>query len=131
MTVNAIRHVCMAFVLLAALAAAGVEIPLFKLPLSAKVLRSDDSGDTWRENGFVKAPFASAVGQFESALSRDNWQFVRRIELSRMPERSLFVWRRGANEITLMLWRESPDKTGFSWGVDTGASGNGRTDVCQ
>jgi len=120
------RNVIAVVALPAVLSAAGAEMPLFRLPLSATVLRRDDSGDTWRENGFVKAPFASAFGQFESSLARDNWRFVHRIDLSRLPERALFVWRRGESEITLMLWRESPGRTGFSWGVDGVQPGNDR-----
>ena len=125
MTMKALGRICIAAAAFAFPHDAAAGVPLFRLPLSAKVVQRDGSGDSWRENGCVNAPFAAAVGQFDSALARDNWRFVRRIDLSQAPERSLFVWRRGASELTLMLWREAPGRTGFSWGVSVQAGNTG------
>lgn len=94
-----------------------VERPLFQLPLAAKVTERSPKGDTWRESGVIKAPYVHSVGQFKSALARDGWSFVREIALQKPAGRSLIVWKRGKNEITLMLWRIKPRETGFSWGV--------------
>lgn len=103
--------------LLFAKGALAVERPLFRLPLAAKVTESSPKGGTWRENGVIKAPYVHSVGQFKSALARDGWSFVREIALQKPAGRSLIVWKRGKTEITLMLWRIKPRKTGFSWGV--------------
>ena len=112
-----VRYIFAVVALAVVLPVVGVEKPPFRLPIAAKVTQRDAKGDTWRENGFVKAPFASAKGQFACMLSREGWRFIHDISLAHPNGRTLSAWQRGQQEIVLMLWREDPSKTGFSWGI--------------
>lgn len=112
-----VRYIFAVVALYVLLPVAGVEKPPFRLPITAKVTKRDAKGDTWRENGYVNAPFASAKGQFACMLSRDGWRIVHDISLAHPNGRTLSAWQRGQQEIVLMLWREGASKTGFSWGI--------------
>lgn len=89
----------------------------FALPVGAKITDSSESGKGWKERGVVGVTFVNAQKQFRSACAKNGWQFVHAVPLTLSVGHSLYTWRRGSQELTLMLWRIDVGRTGFSWGV--------------
>ena len=105
-----------AAVLMAAAAFAAQSAP-FALPLSARVAEGAADGGGWLEKGVMDVTFVQAAGQFKAALAQGGWVLQHAVPLSGANSRTLYTWRRGSEEITLMLWRIDVGKTGFSWGL--------------
>ena len=93
------------------------EVPLFRLPIAAKVLERNVDGKGWREQGVLGVTFVQSAGQFKSALAQSGWKFQHSVPVVGANGRTLYTWKRGTETITLMLWRIDVGKTGFSWGV--------------
>lgn len=90
---------------------------LFRLPPTAYVAERSKDGKGWLEQGIVSVTFVQAEGQFRSSLARNGWRFLHAIPLAGHGGRTLYTWKRGSQELTLMLWRIDVGRTGFSWGV--------------
>lgn len=89
----------------------------FVLPPSAKVVERGAEGNGWLESGVMSVSFVSAEAQMTTALSRSGWSFVHRVP---MPERGngvVCAYKKGSEELMLMLWRVDVGKTGYSWGI--------------
>lgn len=109
---------CMlANILLATAVVVAPQPRLFTLPVGAKVLQTSPDGKGWMETGLVDVTFVQAVGRFKSALSRDGWTYQHAVPLAGPVGRTLYSWRRGKQELTVMLWNAGVGRTGFSWGV--------------
>lgn len=89
----------------------------FILPVGAKVIDSSKDGKGWQERGEFRVTFVNAQQQFTSACSKNGWKFVHVVPLALSVGHSLYTWKRGSQELTLMLWRIDVGRTGFSWGV--------------
>lgn len=99
---------------------ATAEAVSFKLPIGSVVTQRDETGKTWKQNGILNVTYVSAVMQFNSALNSKGWHKIQQIDMGNDGMQSLMVWERGKVRITLMLWKISTSKTGFSWGDNEG-----------
>jgi hypothetical protein len=111
-------------VVLLAAAAAGEEASFrpFQLPPSARVIESDCSAGGWLESGVIRLTYVQAEASFMSEMSRRGWKFVHATTLNEgmtagTSRRRLLLWRRGRQELTMMLHRIDVGKTGFAWGM--------------
>lgn len=89
----------------------------FVLPLSAHVTQTSVKNGGWTEAGTIGVVFVQAEGSFKSAMAQSGWKFLHKVSLGGYNVRSLYTWRKGNRELTLMLWRIDVGKTGFSWGL--------------
>jgi len=94
----------------------------FLLPPSAYAVKSDGGRGTWRESGVVALTCVQAESSYRSEMSRRGWRFVHAITLNDgmvagTSRQRLLLWRRGGQELTLMLRRVDVGKTAFSWGL--------------
>lgn len=86
----------------------------FRLPPGAQVEESAD-GKGWQANGTLPMSFQAAQKRLAAAASASGWEHVHTISLG--PDRILDAWSRGGNELTVMVWRMAPGKSGFSYGI--------------
>lgn len=107
----------MFWVVLSAMAIRAAELPLFRMPLAARVTACSTDGKGWREQGVLNVTFVQAVGQFKSALAQSGWLYLHAVPINGVNARTLYTWKRGARTVTVMLWRIDIARTGFSWGV--------------
>jgi len=87
---------------------------VLQLPRSAVVLQEDASGKTWRQSGEMSCAFPLAVTQWDSRLRYQGWVCQDRIPMGKY--RSLSVWQKGEQRITVFLWQIRIGRTGFAWG---------------
>ena len=85
----------------------------FRLPPSARLSERNAGG--WQGTGEIARPLAAAELAIGAAARAAGWRHVHTIRLSRGS--GLETWRRGSEELTLMLRRKSPRSTEFSFGV--------------
>ncbi len=91
----------------------------FTLPVRAKVTETAADGKGWKASGEIAVSFQQAQAQLASKLSAAGWAHLHTIRLG--PGRVLEAWSRAAEELTLMVWRVSPGKSGFSYGLSSKA----------
>lgn len=115
-----IRHVLLfGFCITIALGSASVAAHRpFALPVAAHVEENSRDGKGWLESGIVAVPFVQAEASFKSAMSQSGWGFIHAVPLSSGNTHTIYTWRRGTQELTLMLRRLDTNKTAFSWGLD-------------
>ena len=89
----------------------------FALPIAAKAAEQSKDGKGWREGGVMTVPFVQAEASFKSAMAQSGWKYLHAVALSKGNRHTLYTWRRGGNELTLMLRRIDVNKTSFSWGL--------------
>lgn len=114
-----IFHIATAFVpsvLMAASPAANAARP-FTLPVAAKAAEQSRDGKGWQEGGMMSVPFVQAEASFKSAMAQRGWKYLHAVALGKGNTHTLYTWRRGGNELTLMLRRVDVNKTSFSWGL--------------
>ena len=87
------------------------------LPPLAKVVSSDKSGGSWRQSGEISGNVAGVHGDFLAAMTHGGWILQKTIILGRVPKRSeLMLWRKGKEQVLLMIWEKRAGNCGFSWG---------------
>ena len=94
----------------------------FTLPPGAKVAEAADAKG-WQANGTIGLSFVQAKARLGTAISNAGWSHLHTIELSK--DRILEAWSRGAEELTVMIWRISGGRSGFSYGI-SGKAGAGK-----
>lgn len=106
------------FVMLLAVDASVAQQPRpFVLPIAAKAVEQSKDGKGWREGGVMFVPFVQAEASFKSAMAQSGWKYLHAVALSKGNRHTLYTWRRGGSELTLMLRRIDVNKTSFSWGL--------------
>ena len=119
-----IRTAVMAACLLAAFCAGAREsVPPapFTMPVRAKVTETAADGKGWMASGEIAVSFEQAKAQFGSKIAAAGWTHLHAIALGR--NRMLEAWSRGSEELTLMVWRIAPGRSGFSYGLSCKAKG--------
>ena len=115
------RHVASLLPVILTLAVQGALPPVvarpFVLPIAAKAAEQSKDGEGWREGGVMSVPFVQAEASFMSAMAQSGWKYLHAVALSKGNRHTLYTWRRGGNELTLMLRRVDVNKTSFSWGL--------------
>ena len=112
-------------IVLVAVAAAGISPAAagpFTLPPGAKVAAAADAKG-WQANGTIRLSFAQAKARLGTAIAAAGWAHLHTIELSK--GRILEAWSRGSEELTVMVWRVSSRRSGFSYGI-SGKAGAGK-----
>lgn len=89
----------------------------FRLPVEAVATEASPDGKGWTRNGVIPVTFVAARQRFEAAIRAYGWSCVHSIPLGDANDKVLVSWRRGRQELTVMLWRIDVDVTGFSWGL--------------
>ena len=89
----------------------------FTLPIAARSAEMSKDGKGWLESGVMTVPFVQAEGSFKAAIAQSGWKYLHAVALGKGNTHTLYTWRRGGNELTLMLRRVDVNKTSFSWGL--------------
>ena len=89
----------------------------FRLPVGAIETSASPDGRGWLKTGVIPVTFVSARQQFASAIKVAGWRCVHSIPIGGADDKTIVSWRRGRQELTVMLWRIAVDRTGFSWGL--------------
>lgn len=92
------------------------EQPRITLPDDAEVTVSDDTGKTWRELGSMPLSISGSTNRWDASLNRQGWRKVQTVDLNTKDYRKLMLWQKGKTQLILQVWRESPSRSGFSWG---------------
>lgn len=92
----------------------------FALPPGAKLAAPTADGKGWKASGEIALSFKQAEARLATAVSAAGWAHVHTIKLGK--ERILEAWSRGAEELTVMVWRIAPGRSGFSYGLSRKAS---------
>ena len=87
----------------------------FTLPPGAKVSAPVQNGKGWQAVGELPVSFQQAQVQLSARIAAANWAHRHTITLGR--DRVLDAWRRGKEELTVMVWRVETAKSGFSYGI--------------
>ena len=88
-----------------------------RMPVSAVITESDDSGKTWRQNGVMPVTYVSAVSQLKACLGSQGWKLNKTIPLGSAMDRTLMNFEKGKKKITVMVWKIKLTQAGFSWGI--------------
>ena len=96
----------------------------FALPVRAKVRETAADGKGWRVSGEIAVSFEQAKVQLGVKVAAAGWAHVHTIPLGK--DRILEAWTRGNEELTLMVWRIVPGRSGFSYGLSSKAGVNKR-----
>lgn len=88
-----------------------------RMPVSAVITESDDSGKTWRRNGAMPVTYRSAVSQINACLGGQGWKLKQTIPLGNGNDRTLLNFEKGKLKITVMVWKIKLNQAGFSWGI--------------
>lgn len=108
-------------------AAATLVMRPFTLPIAAKAVETSKDGKGWLEGGVMRVPFVQAEASFKSAMAQKGWKYLHAVALSKGNFHTLYTWRRGGDELTLMLRRIDVNRTAFSWGLAKTEKGKGKS----
>ncbi len=113
--------ICSLLLLMVAGADARERVPPapFTLPVRAKIVETAADGKGWKANGEMPVSFQQAQAQLTAKVSAAGWAHLHTIPLG--SGRVLEAWSRGSEELTLMVWRIAPGKSGFSYGLSSKA----------
>ena len=87
----------------------------FTMPVTARVGEPAADGKGWKVNGEIGVSFNQAQAQFAAKVAAAGWAHLHTISLGR--DRVLEAWSRGDQELTMMIWRIAPGRSGFSYGL--------------
>ena len=90
----------------------------FVLPPAATVFETAADGKGWQVSGTLSISFVQAQARLVTSIAAAGWSHLHTINLGK--DRQLDAWSRGSEELTLMVWRIAPGKSGFSYGVSRG-----------
>lgn len=88
-----------------------------RMPVSAVITDTDDSGKTWRQNGVMPVTYTSAVNQLKACFCSQGWKLKQTIPLGREKDRTLLSFEKGKSKVTVMVWKIKLNQAGFSWGI--------------
>jgi hypothetical protein len=88
-----------------------------RMPVTAVITESDDTGKTWRQNGVMPVTYVSAVSQIKACLGNQGWKLKQNIPLGSATDRTLMNFEKGKKKITVMVWKIKLTQAGFSWGI--------------
>ncbi len=78
---------------------------------------TDDSGLAWRETGSLPQSLSNAVESVKAAMKAQGYSLRHDIFDKAFPDQRLFLFLKGDEEATIMLWRIDAGSSGLSWGV--------------
>lgn len=103
-----------------------------RMPEGFVVSWSDTSGLTWRETGAMPSPLKEALAALKASMKKQGYELRHDITGDAFGDMHLFLWFRGDEEVTVMVWPDDDKNTGLSWGVTTaGQDANSNTNSLQ
>lgn len=90
----------------------------FVLPPAVTVSETAADGKGWQVSGTLSVSYVQAQARLTTSIAAAGWSHLHTINLSK--DRQLDAWSRGSEELTLMVWRIAPGRSGFSYGVSKG-----------
>jgi len=87
------------------------------LPVRATVVETAADGKGWHAHGEIRVSFEQAQAQLAAKVVAAGWAHIHTIPLGK--DRILEAWTRGNEELTLMVWRIAPGRSGFSYGLSS------------
>ena len=90
----------------------------FVMPPAATVSETAADGKGWQVSGTLSISFVQAQARLVTSIAAAGWSHLHTINLGK--DRQLDAWSRGSEELTLMVWRIAPGRSGFSYGVSKG-----------
>ena len=95
----------------------------FVMPPNAVVEGVNAEGG-WRQSGEMALSYRQTRAQFGAKFAAAGWRHEHSVAIAK--DRMVESWKRGDETLTFMVWGQAPDKTGFSWGVSSRATADGR-----
>ena len=92
----------------------------FVLPPSARVTVTNAAGKGWMTSGEIRLSFQQAQHGLATRITAAGWCHLHTIGLGK--DRVLDAWSRGDEELTVMVWRLAPGRSGFSYGLSKKAT---------
>lgn len=97
-----------------------------RMPTGFVVFRADSSGMSWRETGSLPTSLNDALAALKTTMKAQGYVLRHDITGGAFGDRHLFLWLKGDEEATVMIWPDGAKSTGLSWGV-TNANDNTNT----
>ena len=120
-TLRSLAVACMLAV--SAICCGAAEQTPFSLPVSARIDSQNAEAGGWKAVGEMDVSFQQAQAQLASRISAAGWSHMHTIRLDK--DRVLDAWRCGGRELTVMVWRISAGRSGFSYGLTSNVAGRG------
>ena len=114
------RTALVAGILAVAAFAATADAP-FTLPPSARIAETRTDGRGWKASGEIALSFQQAQRGLAGKVAAAGWRHLHTIKMGK--DRVLEAWSRGEEELTVMVWRLAPGRSGFSYGLSKKAKG--------
>ncbi len=95
----------------------------FKMPEGTKEINRDDSGKTWRMNGYIDSDFETAKKALCKSVEKSSFKKKHEIILDEKKQSVLIAWNKEAEKgkekegMIMMIWKGDDKKTFFSWGT--------------
>lgn len=89
----------------------------FRIPVGAELTTGAVEAGGWAASGVVHAPYVQARARLIAAASASGWRLLHEIPVGKANARTLLAFRRGRDELTLMVSRSGVDKSVFSYGL--------------
>ena len=105
----------MFFIAIAGLVALTIAAEPFRLPVSAEPDSAAPASGGWTSSGTMKVSYMLARRQLAVALAVAGWTHRHSIPVG--SHRMVESWVRGEDELTMVTWRISAGKSGYSFGV--------------
>lgn len=89
----------------------------FRIPVGAEVTSGVAETGGWAASGVVYAPYVQARARLIAAAAASGWRLSHEIPVGKVNGRTLLAFRRGQDELTLMVARSGVDRSVFSYGL--------------
>jgi len=89
----------------------------FVLPDNVSVVATNTTGKTWRMNGSSTNRVDGLKKQFKLNIQRSGWKFLHEMPMNKEKDRFLVAWKKGDENLILMIWPLEGGGSGFSWGI--------------
>ena len=96
----------------------------FRLPVSAEPDSSAPASGGWTSSGTMKVSYMLARRQLAVSLAASGWNHRHSIPVG--SHRIVESWVRGEDELTMVTWRISAGKSGYSFGITRQTRGDRR-----
>lgn len=89
----------------------------FRIPVGVELTSDGAGAGGWMASGVVHAPYVQARARLVAAVTASGWRLSHEIPIGKANGRTVLAFRRGQNELTLMVSRSGVDKSVFSYGL--------------
>ncbi len=90
----------------------------FRVPPLARVEDMEERGEGWTQSGAIAGSLSVAHRSMQRASRGQGWTVSMAIPLTgRTPRSGLYLWKKQARVLHVMLWEVKAGECGFSWRV--------------